>query len=236
MRIISHRGLWDKSVKENSFYALKNSLLEGFSVETDIRLTKDNILVISHDSDMKNLFNEDKIIINENYDNLTNLCTFDKFLEEIKANNVNLNAFHIKNIDEKNVLEKTCKKIEELGVQDNCFLFGNDEQSIPLIEECAKKFPTIKTAIHVSKKDFRREILLNTNIVWIDEPEGEWVTKDFIDEMHDLNKICFIISPEVINPKSSYELVEKRWKEWIKMDMDGICTDIPKKLYSLLKI
>lgn len=52
MKYIIHRGVTTNYIKENSYLAIKKALLDRYSdgVEFDIRLTKDNIIVLSHDS------------------------------------------------------------------------------------------------------------------------------------------------------------------------------------------
>ena len=52
MKYIIHRGLTSNKNKENSYLAIRNAILDKNSsgVEFDIRLTKDNKIVLSHDS------------------------------------------------------------------------------------------------------------------------------------------------------------------------------------------
>ena len=48
--IIAHRGIFDnRKVPENSIKAFKNALNKGYAIELDIRLTKDNKIVVFHD-------------------------------------------------------------------------------------------------------------------------------------------------------------------------------------------
>lgn len=52
MKYVIHRGITNKYIKENSYCAIKRALMDVNSsgVEFDIRLTKDNVIVLSHDS------------------------------------------------------------------------------------------------------------------------------------------------------------------------------------------
>lgn len=52
MKYIIHRGLTSNKNKENSYLAIRNAILDKNSsgVEFDIKLTKDNKIVLSHDS------------------------------------------------------------------------------------------------------------------------------------------------------------------------------------------
>ena len=51
---IAHRGLYDaaKGIPENSMAAFRAAAAAGYGVELDTRLTKDGVVVISHDSDI----------------------------------------------------------------------------------------------------------------------------------------------------------------------------------------
>ena len=52
MKIIIHRGIVTNKVYENTYFAIKRALKdrESFGVEFDVRLTKDNKIVLSHNS------------------------------------------------------------------------------------------------------------------------------------------------------------------------------------------
>lgn len=96
MKIIAHRGITSDKVEENSFLAIKSAIndKETQGVEFDIRLTKDNKIVLSHDNIVGI-----NIIENTNYYDLIKkkyLTTLDKvldvdtdkiFLIDIKTNN-----------------------------------------------------------------------------------------------------------------------------------------------------
>ncbi|MDE6058650.1 MAG: phosphodiesterase [Clostridia bacterium] len=46
---IAHRGLHDAAKPENSLAAFRAAIERGYAIETDVRLTKDNRLVVFHD-------------------------------------------------------------------------------------------------------------------------------------------------------------------------------------------
>lgn len=96
MKYIIHRGITSKSIKENTYQSIKKALLykESLGVETDIRLTKDKIIVLSHNSIINNNYIENmtyKEILKHKY-----LTTLDKILDintnkiillDVKTNN-----------------------------------------------------------------------------------------------------------------------------------------------------
>ena len=59
MKLIAHRGLHSKNTKENTLPALllanKNTNLSG--LELDVRLTRDNEVVVIHDEDINRVSN-----------------------------------------------------------------------------------------------------------------------------------------------------------------------------------
>ena len=71
---IAHRGLHNEKFTENGLNAFKNAIDNNFNFELDIHLTKDNELVVCHDSDLKRTCDKEGIIeeltlkeIKENY-------------------------------------------------------------------------------------------------------------------------------------------------------------------------
>ena len=71
---IAHRGMFDNiKVPENSISAFKKALKYNYSIELDVQLTKDNILVVFHDSNLKRMTGIDKLITDTNYNELKKL-------------------------------------------------------------------------------------------------------------------------------------------------------------------
>ncbi|HIU12375.1 MAG TPA: glycerophosphodiester phosphodiesterase [Candidatus Onthocola stercorigallinarum] len=103
-KFIAHRGIWNDSVKDNSYQALYNGLLseEYIGIETDVRVTKDNVFVIYHDP----LYNG-KLVKNVYYKDMVDVCRLEDILKiktdkiillEIKDFNMDVKKF-IKIID-----------------------------------------------------------------------------------------------------------------------------------------
>lgn len=96
-KFIAHRGIWNKLVKDNSYEALYNGLMSSLyiGIETDLRVTKDNIFILHHDA----LYNG-KLIKNIFYNELENIVKLEDILKintnkiiliEIKDFNININ-------------------------------------------------------------------------------------------------------------------------------------------------
>ena len=85
---IAHRGMFDNTkTPENSIAAFKKALKYNYSIELDVQLTKDNILVVFHDDNLKRMTGKDLLIEETNY----------KELKELKLLNTNE---HIPTLDE----------------------------------------------------------------------------------------------------------------------------------------
>lgn len=71
---IAHRGMFDNiKIPENSLSSFKKALKYNYSIELDIQLTKDNILVVFHDSNLKRMTGINKLIEDTNYNELKEL-------------------------------------------------------------------------------------------------------------------------------------------------------------------
>ena len=75
-RPIAHRGLWNEQVIENSLTAYQNAIDNGYPIEIDVYMTKDNHLVCFHDITLDRMTGEKGYI-------------FDKTLDELNALSLN---------------------------------------------------------------------------------------------------------------------------------------------------
>ena len=71
---IAHRGMFDNiKIPENSIASFKKALKYNYSIELDVQLTKDNILVVFHDFNLKRMTGIDKLITDTNYEEIKKL-------------------------------------------------------------------------------------------------------------------------------------------------------------------
>ena len=59
---VAHRGLFSKTVPENSIEAFSLAIKNNIAIELDVHLTKDNDLVVIHDEDSKRLTGKEGIV------------------------------------------------------------------------------------------------------------------------------------------------------------------------------
>lgn len=68
----AHRGLHNKNIPENTIGAFKNAVKNGFHIELDVRLTKDDKIVVFHDENLKRLCMIDAKLESLNFGDLGN--------------------------------------------------------------------------------------------------------------------------------------------------------------------
>lgn len=72
--IMSHRGIYNnKEVPENSLLAFKKSIKYNYPIELDINITKDNVLIVFHDNNLKRMTGINKNIKDITYNELRKL-------------------------------------------------------------------------------------------------------------------------------------------------------------------
>ena len=111
-RLIAHRGVHNKYIKGNSLIAIELAVMKKIPVEFDITLTKDNVVILCHDSFIK--CDDKKYIINKyNYKYLKNIChelvTVERVLN-IVSGKIPL-LIELKPYNKGKKLEKECTKI-----------------------------------------------------------------------------------------------------------------------------
>ena len=67
---ISHRGLHDEKIPENSMKAFKNAIKEEYAIELDLHILKDNNVVVFHDDNLKRMTGINKLIKDCTYEEL----------------------------------------------------------------------------------------------------------------------------------------------------------------------
>lgn len=75
----AHRGLHDNQegdAPENSYHAFELAIQEGYGIELDVQITKDNIPVVFHDQTLSRVCGNDKRICDYTYEELMNFRLF----------------------------------------------------------------------------------------------------------------------------------------------------------------
>lgn len=81
---IAHRGLYNDLIKENTIMAFDNAFNNGYDgIEFDVRLTKDKVPVIIHDSFLSRVYSIKGLVKDYNYQELLDLNLEIPSLEEV---------------------------------------------------------------------------------------------------------------------------------------------------------
>lgn len=76
--IIAHRGIFDnKKIPENSLLAFQKALQCNTSIELDVQLTKDNVLVVFHDFSLKRMTGDYRLLQDCSFKELQELVLLD---------------------------------------------------------------------------------------------------------------------------------------------------------------
>ncbi len=59
---IAHRGLWNEEIPENSLLAYENAIRHGFPIEIDVHKSKDGVLFVFHDDNLKRMTGDDALL------------------------------------------------------------------------------------------------------------------------------------------------------------------------------
>jgi len=92
---IAHRGLYNEKIRENSISAFDKAFREGYdAIELDVRLTKDNIPVVIHDSFLSRVSDGVGLVKNYTYEELTKFNIGIDTIERIPKLTDVLNRYH----------------------------------------------------------------------------------------------------------------------------------------------
>ena len=98
-KYIVHRGIYNKNVSDNSYKALYDGLLsyKYVGIETDVRVTKDNIFILYHDALykgklVKNIFYKDMVNVSK-LEDILKINTNKIILLEIKDFDIDVKKF-----------------------------------------------------------------------------------------------------------------------------------------------
>ncbi len=202
MKIISHRGFWKIKDEENTLNAFKDSLVNGFGIETDLRYF-DNKIVISHDLPNKS-------------------CnSFDDLLE--LYNELQSNQPLALNIKSDGLFDLINSSLQKYKIT-NYFLF---DMSIPDLITCSKT--SLNFFTRISELENTPILVNESKGIWIDEFYSHWITNDIIYNFINNGKKVCLVSPEL--HKRDYSSEWNQYKSFKNSNDFMICTDFPDKAF-----
>ena len=190
-----HRGILNKSYKENNLKSFKASFKKGYGVETDIHATKDNKFICFHDFTLKKTFKINKSIKNLNYKDLKNISKNNKteipLLKDllILSKTKHYLFIEIKPLFSKKLLEKLLKETNKFK---KCVFISFKEKNI---------YDLLKI-----KKETNVGLSFSSNIS----------VKTIIKKSKNENVNCLILDKYFINNKKIQEIKKNKYFYTIK--------------------
>ncbi len=218
--ILAHRGNTDgpDHASENRLPSVQAALSRGWGLETDIRRARDGQFYISHDP-------------RESAEGFL----ADGICEAIRARPSATIALNIKEIGDEAAL------VDYLVTQDiiqQVFLFDM-ELIEPVAGRTAARYrelhPTVRIAARVSDRQEPGERALQihvASVVWLDEFDGPWCAEGDIARLKAAGRRVYAVSPDLHG--HSLQTARERWIRFCSWGVDGICTDYPSELESVL--
>lgn len=211
MQIIAHRANWEGANRstENTLLAVHHCLVQGWGIETDIRLAPSAEFYISHDRAELTVANR--------------AIAFCQLFRQFPSATIALN------IKELGYEADLIEFLVEQQVLSQVFLFDMELlEGIP--GETAEIFkrisPSVRLAARVSDRGESIDQALAieaAKVVWLDEFDALWITKGDIEKLKSADRTVYAISPEIHG--FSMEEMGIRWHQFLEWDVDGICTD-----------
>lgn len=136
---IAHRGLHTDVLTENGLPAFKNAVDHNLAIELDVHVTKDNQLIVCHDSELKRTTGKEGIIedltaeqIKKNYKLLdgSEVPTFKEVLDLVKEAVPIVVELKVYNKNYKPLASRLKVELEGIKDKKNFFLISFDPRSI----------------------------------------------------------------------------------------------------------
>ena len=222
MYLFAHRGVHDEYY-ENSAQAIITAINRGFSIEIDLRDTRDFEFVIIHDSNTNRVLGNDMEVHKSKFKDIRNLNSKSRiltlkellniFLDHSKKEITQQIAIHYKcahsqshikfinDLQKFNELNKSIDIFNKIFVFDitkklaNTFKINEPNLKIAYSIGEDKLFPNYMYPTIYSKKNIYDND--NYDFIWGDEWYGGLYSKEFIGFFHKLGKKVFAISPEL---------------------------------------
>ncbi|HEX8965417.1 MAG TPA: glycerophosphodiester phosphodiesterase family protein [Patescibacteria group bacterium] len=247
-------------IPENSLESFKNALQNGFGIETDVRQTEDNEFVLLHDENLlkfsKNNLEVSQLTLKEIKTQLNGKFSVSS-LDDLASlarkytitNERPFIAFQIKPGSNFEAGFAVASILEAYKLT-NCIIF---DTTIDVAEKLRQQFPWLNLSVSLGEKNYSPTIYTPEevfsdrfstvyNCVWADEwkEERSIYNQDMFKKIKNYYSRLDVISPELHilenHPLSKdVNKAQSLWKEIISWNVaDGICTDYPSLLQSII--
>lgn len=237
MKIIGHRGARGLA-PENTIAALQKGLEHHVDeLEFDLRVTKDNVVLLSHDAELHDASGTALEIATHTYEELKahkpDLATFREVLDTFQAT-VPLYVEVKPDVPTKPVIDILRQYLAN-GWKAHDFRFGSYSQ--PVLLELHAAFPEIQTVVIENWSSFRarrRAKELNTKYIAMLE---YWLWSGFIAAMKHGGYELYSFPPKSAEKERRYAKIgltgysnnPVKARKWAKHGLAGVVTDFPDR-------
>ncbi|WHX24626.1 glycerophosphodiester phosphodiesterase [Virgibacillus halodenitrificans] len=234
VEIASHRGDL-KHAPENSMSSIRSAIRKGVdAVEVDVAMTKDGVIVLSHDLDLKRVAGVSDKISNLTYEEIKQIDigrlygeefigeripTLDEVLKVMQENDTKL-IIDLKSAEPgRGFAEKIVKLVEK---NESDHLAYVQSFNYELLQDIRKRNETIKIGqiLFLSAGNLSK---LDVDFYTIRE---SMLTERFIERAKKQNREVWVWTVNI----------KRNMKEVLKYDIDGIITDYPERAQRVLEI
>lgn len=211
--ILAHRAnlTGPRSVIENSLAACAEALAAGFGLETDLRRDAAGEFYISHDPQPRSAENS--------------LARYTELFRQHPSAEL---AINVKELGYEPALIELANS-GRLGRRSFYFDFELLEPASPgAAQRKIKALPNSAGVRLASRLSDRKETLsqcldIPAEIVWADEFDSLWLTKEEAAKVKASGRLLYLISPEIHGFDRG--AMKRRWQDFKAWGADGICTD-----------
>ena len=219
--VLSHHGNFQGPglLVENRAPAVRAALEAGCGIETDIRRADDGRFYIPHGEQPS-----------------AQAMLAEDFCALVRAHPAATIALNVK---EQGGEEALLDFLEHQDVLPQMFLLGMElVESTPgaMAHRLRALHKTVRLAVRVSERGQSLERALGIDVatvVWLDEFERPWCTRQDVHRLKDAGRTVHAVSPDLHG--GSLKATYARWRDFIRWAVDGICTDYTAALGRLLK-
>lgn len=223
--VIGHRGDPIKAPEE-TFQSIDTAFNEGADyVELDVHVSKDNVLVISHDRNLERITGESTIVSQQNFSYLSTLHqkngepihSLDEVFAHYKDNpkaKFLIESKKTKKGNPKNMEELIKDSVDKYQMSDRVMFHSFSASSLKKESEIMPDIPRIFIAGTTKRVNFDvlqyvTGVNLSSNIV----------TPDIINAIHSMHKTIYVWDEMNESPK--------KWNTLVNMPIDGVVTNYP---------
>lgn len=204
MKIISHKAN-DNTHKENSLEAVLNSLKSPYTdgIEIDVRLTKDNKLILNHDPFYKGYY-----INHTKAKTLTKqgLNTLDEVLKQINSNKIIMIEVKLKDKNIKKTAKTLLKTINKYNL--NYYICSFNYNFIKYLTKTKYKIGLIISP-KINEKHIKNNFDFNSISTLLNKKSTKETFKWTVNTKNDLKKVNKTDNIITDNPKKIYNLIKE---------------------------